>query len=35
MNQVGEFAGFSEQQIEELTNRVISYVINGRFPLDS
>jgi len=33
MNQVCEFAGFSEQQTEELTNHVVSYIINGKFPL--
>jgi hypothetical protein len=35
MNQVCEYASFSERQIEQLTDRVIHYITNGRFPLDS
>ena len=34
MNQICEYAGFSEQQIEQLTDRVIAYIVKGRFPLD-
>jgi len=33
MNQVCEYAGFSEPQIEELTDRVVNYITKGRIPL--
>jgi hypothetical protein len=35
MNQVCKYAGFTERQIEQLTDRVIHYITNGTFPLDS
>lgn len=35
MNQIGEHLGLSESQIERLTERALSYITNGRFPLDT
>jgi hypothetical protein len=35
MNQVCKYAGFSEQQIEQLTSRVVGYITNGQYPIDS
>ena len=35
MNQICEYVGFSESQIEQLTERALAYITNGRFPIDS
>jgi CRISPR/Cas system type I-B associated protein Csh2 (Cas7 group RAMP superfamily) len=35
MNYICEYVGFSEEEIEKLTERIIAYMTNGRFPLDS
>ncbi|MBN1546409.1 MAG: hypothetical protein JW902_07105 [Syntrophaceae bacterium] len=35
MNHICEYAGFSEKQIEQLTERALAYITKGRFPLDS
>lgn len=35
MNHVCNFAGYSEEQVELLTDRAIEYINNGRLPLDS
>ena len=35
MNHMCQYVGFSEEEIEKLTERVIAYITNGRFPLDS
>ncbi len=34
MNHICEYVAFSEQQITQLTDRVMAYVTKGRFPLD-
>jgi hypothetical protein len=35
MNHICEYVGFSERQIERLTERALAYITTGRFPLDS
>lgn len=35
MNHICEYAGFSESQIEQLTERALAYITKGRFPIDS
>ena len=34
MNNICEYVGFSERQIEQLTERALAYITTGRFPLD-
>ncbi|TKB63280.1 MAG: hypothetical protein E8D47_12965 [Nitrospira sp.] len=34
MNHMCEYAGFTEKQIEQLTERALAYITTGRFPLD-
>jgi hypothetical protein len=34
MNYICEYARFSDQEIEQLSERVLTYIANGRFPLD-
>ncbi len=34
MNHICEYIGFSERQIERLTERALAYITAGRFPLD-
>ena len=35
MNHICEYVGFSEKQIEQLTDRAFAYITTGRFPPDS
>jgi hypothetical protein len=35
MNHICEYVGFSERQIEQLTDRALAYITTGRFPLDN
>lgn len=35
MNHICEYVGFSESQIEQLTERAVAYITKGRFPIDS
>ena len=35
MNYVCDHVGFSEEQNEELTERAMTYITTGPFPLDS
>lgn len=35
MNHICEYVGFSESQIEQLTERAMAYITKGRFPIDS
>jgi hypothetical protein len=35
MNHMCEYVGFSESQIEQLTERALAYITKGRFPIDS
>lgn len=35
MNHICEYAGFSESQIEHLTERALAYITKGLFPIDS
>ena len=34
MNHICEYVGFSERQIERLTEHALAYITTGRFPLD-
>ncbi len=33
MNHICDYAGFSEQEVDALTDRVVDYINHGRFPL--
>ncbi len=35
MNHICEYVGFAESQIELLTERALTYITKGRFPIDS